>query len=118
ANQAQHSQTIALVPQPPTVPRSVTKSNRCAAVRRFKFCEIWGLARQATQLAVECDDDEMVHWLRTFINKKKRQLTQTSAQNNEFEEDEKENLTVANPPITKHKSRPETKRYKSAMEKA
>ncbi|KAF0554754.1 hypothetical protein F8M41_018663 [Gigaspora margarita] len=57
----------------------------------------------------------MEQWLKTFIKHKKRPL-----QNEESEDgdSDKENISaVANPPITKHRSRPETKRYKAAMEK-
>ncbi|CAG8849629.1 15876_t:CDS:1, partial [Racocetra persica] len=104
-------QTIPLIPQQFTVPPSVATSSRCVATRRSKFCEIWGLARQAAQLAVDCDDNEMIQWLRTFINQKKHCLTQTD----ECENSDKENdLTVANLLITKHKGRPGTKRYKAA----
>ncbi|CAG8559815.1 1963_t:CDS:2, partial [Racocetra persica] len=115
SSQAQQSQTIPLIPQQFTVPPSVATSSRCAATRRSKFCEIWGLARQAAQLAIDCDDNEMIQWLRTFINQKKYCLTQTD----ECENSDKENdLTVANPPITKHKGRPGTKRYKATTEKS
>ncbi|CAG8561411.1 4024_t:CDS:2, partial [Cetraspora pellucida] len=38
------------------------------------------VAKVVAQLAVDCDDNEMAQWLRTFINKKK-QLLEESNQN-------------------------------------
>ncbi|CAG8553833.1 6830_t:CDS:2 [Dentiscutata erythropus] len=77
-------------------------------VRRSKYGKLWGLAQQATQLVVECNDNEMSQWLKTFIDQKKRLL----ASNNEDETNEpdsgnnaKKNLEIANPPVTKHKGR-------------
>ncbi|CAG8628532.1 13050_t:CDS:1 [Dentiscutata erythropus] len=58
----------------------------------------------------------MIQWLRTFINQKKHCLVQPNESESENVNKEN-NLTVANPPITKHKGRPETKRYKAATEK-
>ncbi|CAG8451032.1 15957_t:CDS:2 [Racocetra fulgida] len=95
ASQTQHNQVISLIPQPLTIPRSVAKT---------------------TQLAIENDNNEIVQWLKTFINRKRRQLTQADESESE-ESEKKNNLTVANPPITKCKGRPETKQYKAAIEK-
>ncbi|CAG8783786.1 27240_t:CDS:2, partial [Racocetra persica] len=63
-------------------------SSRYVATRRSKFCELWGL---------------------------KYHLTQTDECENSNKEN---NLIVANPPITKYKSKPRTKRYKAATEKS
>ncbi|CAG8633757.1 4940_t:CDS:2, partial [Cetraspora pellucida] len=38
--------------------------------------------------------------------------------NNEMSIDKENNLKITNSPVTKHKGRPETKQYKSAVEKA
>ncbi|CAG8529860.1 22219_t:CDS:2, partial [Gigaspora margarita] len=89
ASNTQQGQTMVLIPHSFTVP--------------------------SVQLAVEYDNDEIEQWLKTFIKHKKRSL-----QNEESEDGDsnKENISaVANSPITKHRGRPETKRYKAAMEK-
>ncbi|CAG8842916.1 40635_t:CDS:1, partial [Gigaspora margarita] len=53
--------------------------------------------------------------LKTFIKHKKRSLQNEESKDSDSN---KENISVvANPPITKHRSRPETKRYKAATEK-
>ncbi|CAG8458205.1 16173_t:CDS:2 [Gigaspora margarita] len=44
-------------------------------------------------------------------------LTVPPAESESEESEKKNNLTVANPPITKHRGRPETKQYKAATEK-
>ncbi|CAG8535336.1 19515_t:CDS:2 [Dentiscutata erythropus] len=109
ASKAQQGQKAPLIPQPFTVPP-----------RRSKFGEILGLARQAVQLAVECDDNDMELWLKRFINQKKHLLIQNeeSKDSDDSEESEKENnSTIKNPAITKHRGRPATKRFKAATEK-
>src|SRR5437764_14657780 len=59
-------------PNPSTVPTAVTSVLRCAAKKKVKYGEVWGLARQAAQLAVEHDSHgEMVRYLRQFINRHK-----------------------------------------------
>ncbi|CAG8808813.1 31602_t:CDS:1, partial [Racocetra persica] len=113
--QVQQNQITQIVPKPLIMPHSVSTSNRCAAIRRSKYGELWGLARQATQLAVETDDDEMKQWLRAFIDRKKCSATNN---NNEMSIDKENNLEITNLPVTKHKGRSETKWYKSAVEKA
>ncbi|CAG8778506.1 20152_t:CDS:2, partial [Racocetra persica] len=65
----------------------ITTNNLRAAAQHSKFDEIWGLAWQAVQLAVECEDNEMEQWLKSFINQKKHFLVQ----NKEPEDSEKEN---------------------------
>ncbi|CAG8791415.1 23684_t:CDS:2, partial [Dentiscutata erythropus] len=88
--------------------------------RGSKFGEIWGLARQAVQLAVECDDNNMELWLKRFINQKKCLLIQNeeSKDSDDSEESEKENnSTIENSAITKYRGRPVTKRFKAATEK-
>ncbi|CAG8668004.1 4204_t:CDS:1 [Cetraspora pellucida] len=114
ASKAQQNQTMSLISQYFTIPCSVTTNNLHVAAQHSKFGEIWGLAQQAVQLAVECEDNEMEQWLKSFINQKKRFL----AQNEEPEDSEKENnSTIVNPLITKCKGKPETKRYKAATKK-
>ncbi|CAG8799483.1 16481_t:CDS:1, partial [Cetraspora pellucida] len=45
------------------------------------------LAQQATQLAIECDNNKMSQWLRTFIDQKKQHLDnkQNEITNNEYD---------------------------------
>lgn len=116
-----------LTPNPLTMPKSVTCVLRRAAQRKVKYGEVWGLARHATQLAVEHDDhSEMVAWLKEFIGRHKEiedTLTgsvrnrnpQEPLANNENKENEPG--SIENPLVSRRKGRPETKRYKSATEK-
>ncbi|CAG8838870.1 10028_t:CDS:2, partial [Gigaspora margarita] len=110
------------IPQSLTMPCSVTTSNRSAAIRRSKYGELWGLARQAAQIAVECNNNEMVQWLNTFIEQKKQFLASNNKDEimiNEFDNNAKDDdLEIINPSVTKRKGRSKTKRYKSAIEKA
>ncbi|CAG8769806.1 12102_t:CDS:1, partial [Dentiscutata heterogama] len=120
ASEAQQGQKAPLIPQPFTVPRSIAISNRSAAARRSKFGEIWGLAWQAVQLAIECDDNDMELWLKHFINQKKCLLIQNEEpkDSDDSEDSEKKNnSTIENPAITKHRGRSATKRFKAATEK-
>ncbi|CAG8764098.1 15800_t:CDS:2, partial [Racocetra fulgida] len=76
-----------------------------------KYGELWGLARQATQLAVEYDgDNEMKH----SITNNENGIPSTGFNNC----DNESNLEIANPPVTRRKGRPETKRYKATIERA
>ncbi|CAG8789469.1 18455_t:CDS:2, partial [Dentiscutata erythropus] len=100
--------------------KQILLNNQSTAARCSKFGEIWGLARQAMQLAVECDDNDIELWLKRFINQKKRLLIQNEESKNsdDSEKSEKENnSTIENPAITKHRGRPATKRFKAATEK-
>ena len=64
-----------LTPNPSTVPKTVTCVLRRAAQRKLKYGEMWGLARQAAQLAIEHNNySEMVTWLRQFANQHKKTL--------------------------------------------
>ncbi|CAG8708693.1 8626_t:CDS:1, partial [Rhizophagus irregularis] len=78
--------------------------------------EVWrsvGLARQATQLAVEHDSHgEIIGWLKKFIDKHKeieiaqnQDLMEVQVNNNK----ENEPLQVENPLVSQRKGRPETK---------
>ncbi|CAG8823417.1 36919_t:CDS:2, partial [Gigaspora margarita] len=118
AAQVQQSSITQAVPKPLIMPHSVSSSNRCAAIRRSKYSELWGLAQQATLLSVESDNSEMKQWLKAFIDRKKSSTTNNVNKNeNEMSVDSENNLEVTNPPVTRHKGRRETKRYKSAKEK-
>jgi hypothetical protein len=65
---AQNFSGVILTPNPSTVPTTVTNALRCAAKKKAKYGEVWGLARQAAQLAVEHDShNEIVSWLKQFI---------------------------------------------------
>ncbi|CAG8772443.1 3721_t:CDS:2, partial [Dentiscutata heterogama] len=106
ASEAQQGQKALLIPQP---------------LQHSKFGEIWGLARQAVQLAIECDDNDIELWLKRFINQKKHLLIQNeeSKDSDDSEDSKKENnSTIENLAITKHRGRPATKRFKAATEKS
>ena len=101
-----------LVPNSSTIPPSITTVLRCAAKKKAKYGEVWGLARQATQLAIEHEShDEIIGWLKQFINRQKEIITEL--------EDNKENELeqIKNPLVSRRKGCPETKRYKSSTEK-
>ncbi|CAG8751416.1 17010_t:CDS:2 [Gigaspora margarita] len=90
----QQNQIIPTIPQPLSVPCSVTANNRHAAARRTKFGELWGL-----------------HFLTN------NQKDDKSTNESDYSEEE-DNSSIINPLVTKRKGRRETKRYKSALEKA
>jgi len=121
---AQNFLGIILTPNPSTVPTTVTNVLRCAAKKRVKYGEVWGLARQAAQLAVEHDThNEIVCWLKQFITRHKEIViarNQDLVEGSEVQvDDNKENelQQVENPLVSQRKGRPETKRYKSSTEK-
>ncbi|CAG8744668.1 13346_t:CDS:1, partial [Dentiscutata heterogama] len=116
--QIQQNQLTLIIPQPNVVPHSVATSNQHAAAQRSKYSQLWGLARQATQLAVECDDDKIAQWLRIFINQKKQFLENKRSSDKVNESEEEDSSTIANSPVIKHRGRPKTKQYKSAIENA
>ncbi len=64
-----------LLSNPSTVPTTVTTVLYCTAKKKVKYGEVWGLARQAAQFAVEHDShSEMIEWLRQFINQHKEMM--------------------------------------------
>jgi hypothetical protein len=105
---------VILTPNPSTVPTTVTNVLRCAAKKKIKYGEVWGLARRAAQLAVENGGhNEIVSWLKQFITRNQ------DMERSEVQVDDKENEPpqVENPLVSRCKGRPETKRYKSSTEK-
>ena len=59
-----------LVPNPSTVPTTVTHVLYRAAKKKMKYGEVWGLARRAAQLAVNHDSHgEIIGWLKQFIDR-------------------------------------------------
>ncbi|CAB5369717.1 unnamed protein product [Rhizophagus irregularis] len=63
---------ITLVPNPLAIPTTVTHVLYRATKKKMKYVEVWRLARQATQLAVEHDSHgEIIGWLKKFIDKHK-----------------------------------------------
>jgi hypothetical protein len=106
-----------LVPNSLTIPLSVTTVLRCAAKKKAKYGEVWGLARQATQLAIEHEShNEIIGWLKQFINRQIEMITHTElVRNSDNKENELEQ--IENPLVSRCKGRPETKRYKSSTEK-
>jgi len=109
---------VILTPNLSTVPITVTNVLRCTAKKKIKYGEVWGLARQAAQLAVEHDThSEILCWLKQFITRHKEIII---TRNQDLEcsaqvEVNKEN--VENPLVSRRKGRPETKRYKAPTEK-
>ncbi|CAG8841229.1 26486_t:CDS:1, partial [Gigaspora margarita] len=55
--------------KPITVPTTVPMVKKSIHKRNL-YGRIWGLARQATLLAVEKDDNEIITYLQSYINKK------------------------------------------------
>ena len=114
---------MTFVLNPLTIPTTVTPILRCAAKRKVKYGEVWELAQQAAQLAVERDShSEMVGWLKQFINRQKETHTGSVwlLEHSEIQvDDDKENVPerIENPLVSWRKGRPETKRYKSSTEK-
>ena len=111
---------VTLVPNPSTVPATVTHVLYRAAKKKMKYGEVWGLARQAAQLAVEYDSHgEIIGWLKEFIDRHKEILITRNQDLMEVQiDDNKENepQQVENPLVSRRKGRLETKRYKSATE--
>ena len=67
-----------LTPNPSTIPKTVTCVLCHAAQKKLKYGELWGLARQAAQLAIEDDNySEMMRWLKEFIHQHKETLTRS-----------------------------------------
>ncbi|CAB4408505.1 unnamed protein product [Rhizophagus irregularis] len=89
---------VTLVPNPLTVPITITDILYHAAKKKVKYGEIWRLAWQAAQLAVEHDSHEN---------------PEIQADDNKENEPEQ----IENPLVSRRKERPETKRYKSSTEK-
>ncbi|RHZ64231.1 hypothetical protein Glove_326g241 [Diversispora epigaea] len=117
---------MTLIPNPSTVPITVNAVLRCAAKKKVKYGEVWGLARQAAQFAIERDScGEMVKWLRQFIGRHKQMMSipAGSVRNQDYPEIQVDDLNkenepeIGNPLVTRRKGRPETKRYKSSTEK-
>src|SRR4051812_23089205 len=52
---AQNFLGVILTPNPLTVPTTVTNILCCVTKKKVKYGEVWGLARQVAQLAVEHD---------------------------------------------------------------
>jgi hypothetical protein len=65
----QNFSSMTLVPNPLTVPITVTSILRYTAKKKIKYGEVWGLAQQAAQLAVENGShSKIIKWLKQFIN--------------------------------------------------
>lgn len=121
------------IPNPSTIPMTVNTVLRRAAKKKVKYGEVWGLARQAAQLAVDYGNhSEMIEWLKEFIryhqeiittntgSVRNRDLLEHSEIHDEGENKENElnkSDQVKNPSVSRRKGHPETKRYKSANEK-
>jgi hypothetical protein len=110
-----------LIPNPLTIPMTVSNILRCAAKKKIKYGEVWGLAWQAAQLAVEHNNhNEIIGWLKEFINRHKEITRLALNQDSEVQVfDDKENISekIENPSVSQRKGRPATKRYKPSTEK-
>jgi len=108
---------ILFTSNPSTVPITITTVLYRAAKKKVKYGEVWGLARQATQFAVNHDSHgEMIKWLKQFINRHKEMQSHPEVQ---VDDTNKENELgqIENPLVLRHKECPETKRYKSSTKK-
>ncbi|CAG8578910.1 5485_t:CDS:1, partial [Cetraspora pellucida] len=109
----QDQQIIQIISQPFIMLHLILASNRYAAVRHSKYSELWSFAWQAIQLAVDYDNNnEMAQRLREFIKKKKHSIrnNENKMPSTRFNNcDNESNLEIANPLVTRHKGRPETK---------
>ena len=122
-----------LIPNPSTVPTTVNTVLRRAAKKKVKYGEVWGLARQATQLAVDYGShSEIIEWLKEFIKSHQEIITTNTGSirnwnllehteiHNEGENKKNElneSDQVKNPSVSRRKGHLEMKRYKSANEK-
>ncbi|CAB4485774.1 unnamed protein product [Rhizophagus irregularis] len=111
-----------------TIPKTVPIMKK-AIEKRKKYGKLWGMAREATLLALESNDNEMELILQDYINKKKRNYEMISESNTEIEMEqnhinESTNISnefqelgnIQNPLKAKTKGRPPTKRYRSSIE--
>src|ERR1044072_3193087 len=63
---------IIFTSNPSTISITITTVLHHAAKKKVKYGEVWELARQATQFAVDHDSHgEMIEWLKQFINQHK-----------------------------------------------
>ncbi|CAB4493386.1 unnamed protein product [Rhizophagus irregularis] len=81
-----------------------------AIEKRKKYGKLWGMAREATLLALESNDNEMELILQDYINKKQRNYEMISESNTEIEMEQNHINESTNI------SRPPTKRYRSSIE--
>src|SRR2546430_17513980 len=118
-----------LIPNPSTVPMTVNTVLHRAAKKKVKYGEVWGLARQATQLAVDYGrHSKIIEWLKKFIKShqeiittntgsiRNRDLLEYTEIHNKGENKENEpnkSDQVKNSLVSQRKGRSETKRYKS-----
>ncbi|CAB4473076.1 unnamed protein product [Rhizophagus irregularis] len=111
-----------------TIPKTVPIMKK-AIEKRKKYGKLWGMAREATLLALESNDNEMELILQDYINKKKRNYEMISKSNTEIEMEqnhinESTNISnefqelgnIQNPLKAKTKGHPPTKRYRSSIE--
>ena len=96
-----------LISDPLTIPITISDVLRCAAKKKIKYGEVWGLARQAAQLAVEHDNhNEIIGWLKEFINWHKKMTMHIRLVLNQDSEmqvfDDKENIPekIENPSVS------------------
>ncbi|RHZ55115.1 hypothetical protein Glove_420g99 [Diversispora epigaea] len=89
----QNFSSMMLIPNPSTIPITVTTVLRSAAKKKVKYGELWGLAWQTAQFAVEHDSYDNL----------KIQI------NNSNKENESESEQIGNPLVSRRKGRPETK---------
>ncbi|PKY35732.1 hypothetical protein RhiirB3_504557, partial [Rhizophagus irregularis] len=123
------SDNILLLRKEITIPKCAPILKK-AIDKKTKYGRLWGMAREATLLALESNDNEMEVLLKEYINKRKRQrglnlvnddsnIQKEQSDNNtlineEYEHHELKN--IQNPLRIKIKGRPSTKRFKSSVE--
>lgn len=138
-----NDKNILPIRKPATIPTTIPTLKK-SIYKRNLYGRVWGLAREATLLAVEQDDNEIVTYLQGYISRKRKgdnhtahkrsttdkisnnacevQTDQSSDESEEseieHEEDIEESLkSVKNPNKVNIKGRPPKRRYLSSVEK-
>ncbi|CAB4476558.1 unnamed protein product [Rhizophagus irregularis] len=123
------SDNILLLRKEITIPKCAPILKK-AIDKKTKYGRLWGMAREATLLALESNDNEMEVLLKEYINKRKRQRGLNLVNNDDnIQEEQSDNNTlineeyehhelknIQNPLRIKIKGRPSTKRFKSSVE--
>ncbi|CAB4420879.1 unnamed protein product [Rhizophagus irregularis] len=123
------SDNILLLRKEITIPKCAPILKK-AIDKKTKYGRLWGMAREATLLALESNDNEMEVLLKEYINKRKRQRGLNLVNNDDnIQEEQSDNNTlineeyehhelknIQNPLRIKTKGRPPTKRFKSSVE--
>ncbi|CAB5360582.1 unnamed protein product [Rhizophagus irregularis] len=123
------SDNILLLRKEITIPKCASILKK-AIDKKTKYGRLWGMAREATLLALESNDNEMEVLLKEYINKRKRQRGLNLINNDDnIQEEQSDNNTPINNEEYEHhelkniqnllkiktKGRPLTKQFKSSV---